>query len=187
MKVDPDHEERPEVSAEERAPRMLPLHMRQTDVAHNNNRSRLATEIELRCGNMRGAEPMITLEECVVSAGLTPDDLRLSATPSTKHRALLGSYLLNLKRGPQFVRDMMVSDLHSWLDLGAAQQAADLLIVLRQFLSAYPEAGVVRRSARRGRVSSLRLSSADSNKNAAMVPLRLVDAAAPTAFVECAR
>jgi hypothetical protein len=61
-------------------------------------------------------------------------------------RSLLASYLLNLKRGPESVRDMMVSDLRCWLDLGAVQQAADLLIVLRQYLSEYPEARLMRHS-----------------------------------------
>ena len=96
---------------------------------------------------------MITLEQCVASTGLAPGELCLGSTPSTKHRALLGSYLLNLKRGPEFVREMMVSDLRRWLDLGAVEQAADLLIVLRQFLTAHPEARFVRCSARGGRLS----------------------------------
>ena len=89
---------------------------------------------------------MITLEQCTASAGLAPNEIVLGSTPSAKHRSLLTSYLLNLKRGPEGVRDMMVSDLRGWLDLGAMQQAADSLIVLRQYLSDYPEARLMRHS-----------------------------------------
>src|ERR1700687_950674 len=79
-------------------------------------------------------------------AALAPHEIVLRSTPSAKHRSLLASYLLNLKRGPESVRDMMVSDLRCWLDLGAVQQAPDLLIVLRQYLSDCPEARLVRHS-----------------------------------------
>jgi hypothetical protein len=89
---------------------------------------------------------MITCAQCAVFAGLAANEIFLGPTPSAKHRSLLTSYLVNLKRGPEVVRDMIVSDLRCWLDLGAVQQAADLLIVLRQFLSDYPEARCVRHS-----------------------------------------
>lgn len=39
------------------------------------------------------------------------------------------------------MRDMIISDLHSFLDLGASQRVADLLIVLRLFFAEHPEAG----------------------------------------------
>ena len=130
---------------------------------------------------------MITLEQCIASTGLAPGELCLGTTPSTKHRGLLGSYLLNIKRGPEFVREMMVSDLRAWLDLGAVQQAADLLIVLRQFLSVYPEASFLRRAVRRGGVSPSRHFVAESNKSTATVSLHLVSVAPSTAVVESGR
>jgi len=34
---------------------------------------------------------------------------------------------------------MMVADMRMWRDLGMPEHAADLLIVLRQFISDYPE------------------------------------------------
>lgn len=89
---------------------------------------------------------MITLAQCVVFAGLSSKEMILGATPSARHNSLLSSYLLNLDRGPVAVRDMIVADLRSFLDLGARQRAADLLIVLRSFLYDYPQArGVARR------------------------------------------
>jgi hypothetical protein len=94
---------------------------------------------------------------------------------------------LNIKNGPEFVREMMVSDVRAWLDLGAVQQAADLLIVLRQFLSVYPEASFLGCAARRGGVFPSRQFAAESNKSAATVPLHLVGVAASTAAVESGR
>lgn len=64
------------------------------------------------------------------------DGSRLSA----RQQALLFSYLLNLWRGPEVVRQMMVHDFRSCVDLGASTRATDLLFVLQQFLSVYPEA-----------------------------------------------
>lgn len=49
---------------------------------------------------------MITLEQCTAFAVLAPNEIVLRSTPSAKHRSLLASYLLNLKRGPESVRDI---------------------------------------------------------------------------------
>lgn len=86
---------------------------------------------------------MITFAQCAAFAGLFSNEMILGATPSGRHYSLLASYLLNLGRGPVAVRDMIVSDLRSFLNLGATQRAADLLIVLRIFLSEYPQARCV--------------------------------------------
>jgi hypothetical protein len=83
---------------------------------------------------------MITVEQCAEFAGLASHEMVLGATPSAKHRALLSSYVLNLWRGPKTVRKMIVADIRLWLDLGMPAYAADFLVVLRQFLSDYPEA-----------------------------------------------
>lgn len=103
-------------------------------------------EIASRDRNPLGKNVMITLAQCTSFAALAPNEIVLGPTPSAKHHLLLTSYLLNLKRGQEVVRDMMVSDLRRWLDLGAVQRAADLLIVLRQFLFDYPEARFIRHS-----------------------------------------
>ena len=83
---------------------------------------------------------MITLVQCADFTGLATNEMILGATPSAQHRVLLSGYLLNLWRGPINVREMIVADIRLWLDLGRLNAAADLLIVLRQFLSDYPEA-----------------------------------------------
>jgi hypothetical protein len=77
---------------------------------------------------------MISLQQFAVVAGLFPTELVLGQSPSAKQGSLLKSYLMNLRLGPGAVREMMVTDLRSWLDLGASRQTADLLIVLRTFL-----------------------------------------------------
>lgn len=83
---------------------------------------------------------MITVSECATFAGLASNELVLGAIPSSRHHSLLSSYLLTLGRGPQAVRDMIIADMRRFLDLGVTTRAADLLIVLRMFLSDFPEA-----------------------------------------------
>jgi hypothetical protein len=89
---------------------------------------------------------MITVEQCAEFAGLAPHEMVLGATPSARHRVLLSSYVLNLWRGPKTVRKMIVADIRMWLDLGMPNYAADMVLVLRQFLSDYPEARLEHRS-----------------------------------------
>lgn len=84
---------------------------------------------------------MMSMTQCALLAGLAPNEIILGAEPSNKHRSLYSSYLLNLRRGAETVRRMIVSDIRCWLDLGSPENAADLLIVLRWFLSDHPEAG----------------------------------------------
>jgi hypothetical protein len=92
-----------------------------------------------------GVIPMITLKECAEFAGLSSDELVTGSVFSSKHRSLLSSYVLNLKRSPSAVRQMIVSDVLAAIDLGASKHAADLVLVLRMFLSKHPEARIVRR------------------------------------------
>ena len=92
---------------------------------------------------------MITLEQCAAFAGLASNETLLGATPSSLHHSLLSSYLLNLGKGPKFVRGLIVFDIRTYLDLGASKRAADLLLVLREFLSHHPEARLVRIAADR--------------------------------------
>lgn len=83
---------------------------------------------------------MITVTECATFAGLASNELVLGAIPCARHHCLLSSYLLNIGRGPRTVRDMIIADMRRFLDLGVSKRAADLLIVLRMFLSDFPEA-----------------------------------------------
>ena len=72
--------------------------------------------------------------------GLAPKEVILGATPSARHQSLLSFYLQDLEVGAETVRDIIVADIRVSLSLGAVRQAADLLVVLREFLSEYPEA-----------------------------------------------
>ncbi len=83
---------------------------------------------------------MITMEQCKVFSGLLSNEMVVGPAPSPKHRARLTGYLLNLKWGQATVREMIVADIRVALDLGALNRAADLLVVLRLFLSDHPEA-----------------------------------------------
>ena len=83
---------------------------------------------------------MISWTQCAVVAGLTSDEIILGVTPCAKHRSLLSSYLFSLDCGLVAVRDMIIADLRSFLELGALSRAADLLVVLRLFFSEHPEA-----------------------------------------------
>ncbi len=78
---------------------------------------------------------MIGLSRCARLAGLTPDEIFIGVEESDRHRRLLFSYLLNLHHGRRTVRNMIVVDLRGFVDLGAEARAADLLVVLRMFVS----------------------------------------------------
>ncbi len=78
---------------------------------------------------------MIGLTRCAGIAGLTSDEIFLGMREADRHRRLLFGYLANLHRGRRAVRNMIVADLRRFVDLGAEARAADLLVVLRLFLS----------------------------------------------------
>ncbi len=78
---------------------------------------------------------MIGLTRCARLAGLTSDEIFIGVEESDRHRKLLLTYLLNLHRGRRAVRNMILADLRGFVDLGAEARAADLLVVLRLFLS----------------------------------------------------
>jgi len=79
---------------------------------------------------------MITLRRCAKLAGFNLDELVIGVAPSARHQTLLQSYQLNSHRGRAGVRRMILSDLLGCFDIGAHHVAADLLVVLRLFLSA---------------------------------------------------
>ncbi len=83
---------------------------------------------------------MISLSQCAGCAGLDSSELLIGTVVSAKHHSLLESYALNLWRGAIVVRDLIRTDLRTFIDLGAQKKAADLLLVLRLFLSHFPEA-----------------------------------------------
>jgi len=83
---------------------------------------------------------LISLAQCAEFSGLGEDEMLLGVSPLAMHHSLYAGYLLHVRRGVEAVREAIVSDIRSSLELGASKQAADLFIVLRWFLSDYPEA-----------------------------------------------
>src|ERR1035441_1987792 len=83
---------------------------------------------------------MLSVSECADCVGLDPRELLLGPSPSAKHKTLLDSYLLNRWRGYVVVRERICADLRMAVDLGARERAADLLLVLRMFLTDRPTA-----------------------------------------------
>ncbi len=78
---------------------------------------------------------MISEAECARYAGIAPGELSLPVDVEPKHKSLLESYRLNLRRGEQAVYKMIVGDLWSFMELGARNRAADQLLVLQMFVS----------------------------------------------------
>jgi hypothetical protein len=89
-------------------------------------------------------DTVIKFKHCTMFADLAQSEMVLGATPHARHHCLLQSYVQNLWRGPETVREIIVGDIRAALDLGASRRAADLLIVLRLFLSDHPEARIAR-------------------------------------------
>ena len=87
---------------------------------------------------------MISLTQCMVLGGLGSNETIFGVAPCAKHHSLLLSYLSNLERA-RFRARYDYCRLRSYIDIGAMQQAADLLVVFRLFFSEYPEAVYVPR------------------------------------------
>jgi hypothetical protein len=81
---------------------------------------------------------MLSVTECAEYVGLNPNELILGPGPTAKHKNMLDCYLLNRWRGETFVAQMISNDLRAAVDLGASSRAADLLLVLRLFLTDCP-------------------------------------------------
>ena len=81
---------------------------------------------------------MVKVRQDAEFAGLVSGEIGSSEVLSPKHRSLLSSYRLNLRRGQKVVYDMIVADINASLDLGASKHATDLSVVLRAFISEFP-------------------------------------------------
>lgn len=79
---------------------------------------------------------MIAPAECYAHSG----EIYVGLTPSERRRQVLASYLLDVQHGAIAVREMIVCDLRSFLDLGAKNRAADLQVAPRLSLSDFPGA-----------------------------------------------
>ncbi len=83
---------------------------------------------------------MVSVQDSAKCFFITTSERGPGLSLTDAHRALLSSYLLNLWRGPEAVRKLIVADVRRWIELGAPEPAADALLVLRKFLSEFPEA-----------------------------------------------
>lgn len=85
---------------------------------------------------------MITSTRCTRLTELVSGEMMSAVSPSAQHYRLLASYLWIVeRRGSAAVRRLIISDLRSFLEIGAWTRAADALVVLRLFRAAYPEHG----------------------------------------------
>jgi hypothetical protein len=89
---------------------------------------------------------LINIGQCSSLSGLGSKEMVLGVTPSAVHQRLYESYIVNIERGWEAVRDMIVFDIRFSLDLGARKRAADLLIVLRRFLTEQSTTNIMRRT-----------------------------------------
>ncbi len=85
---------------------------------------------------------MRTLEETRSATGLLPEEIIVGAAETAALHATLKSYLSNLWRGSDVVRELIVADIRTALDLGVQDRAADLLLVLRLFLTNHSDAAL---------------------------------------------
>lgn len=85
---------------------------------------------------------MRTLEETRAATGLSSEEIIVGAAETEALRATLRSYLSNLWRGSEVVRELIVCDLRTALDLGVQDRAANLLLVLRLFLTNHADAAL---------------------------------------------
>ena len=85
---------------------------------------------------------MRTLEETRAATGLRSEEIIVGATETEALRATLSSYLSNLWRGSDVVRELIVADIRTALDLGVQDRAGDLLLVLRLFLTEHADAAL---------------------------------------------
>jgi hypothetical protein len=112
---------------------------------------------------------MITLSRSAKLVGFHLDELAGGVAPAPRHHALLKSYLFSLHRGRAAVLRMVIGDLRACLDIGADRCAADLVIVLRLFLSQRRE---ISRASRRQAVTGFERAVSNQRRAADARPPR---------------
>lgn len=95
------------------------------------------------------------LERCREIAGLAQHEVVIGVAPGEKHERLLAKYR-SARRSPTVARTRLVADLRAALSAGATEEAADLLIVLRQLLSLGEVTSSRRPAQRRSRITPAR-------------------------------
>lgn len=118
------------------------------------------------------ARQLVGLDVCAQISGLGAHEMLLGVSPCERHDRLFARYRMKAGDAQDALPARIVTDIRRALDLGALARAADLLVVLREFLAASgPDGGnrltpCVRRV--RGREASRRgvLSGADACREA---------------------
>lgn len=85
---------------------------------------------------------MITLEDCIAFCGLTEEEVL--ALAEHEHvpeiaAAAMAEYLVDLPRGGEKIRDMIIDDVRQAQASGDRAHVLTLLHVLHHFLKAHPE------------------------------------------------
>lgn len=86
---------------------------------------------------------MISREDCIALCGLDADEI--DAIAEHEHlgdvqAAALAQYLLHAAHGPEKIRSMIVDDIRTALNEDRPAHAAQLLAVLRHFMTEHPDA-----------------------------------------------
>jgi hypothetical protein len=71
---------------------------------------------------------------------MSPGSVWSSIGSENTRTGLMAGYLVNQKRGPAAVRNMIREDIRRFVDLAAKGYAADLTEVLKCFDTGFPEA-----------------------------------------------
>ena len=90
---------------------------------------------------------MITLEDCLAFCGLSEEEVLAIAEHEHIPEATaagLGQYLLCCPDGPAKIRDMIIDDIRAARHAAQFAEAHHLVLVLRHFLAAHPEARATR-------------------------------------------
>ena len=85
---------------------------------------------------------MISREDCIALCGLDCEEI--DAIAEHEHlgdvqAAALAQYLLHAAHGPEKIRSMIVDDIRTAVDQNRPAHAAQLLAVLRHFMTEHPD------------------------------------------------
>jgi hypothetical protein len=84
---------------------------------------------------MSSRGPIVSLKECACRSGVALNDMVIGLSPSERHFSLLQSYLFGRPDDGSTLQDRIIEDMRDARNLGASRRAADLLLVLRIFMS----------------------------------------------------
>jgi hypothetical protein len=85
---------------------------------------------------------VISVQDCAKFAELAEKEICLAPSVNARRRVLRSCSLLTRRRGLNAFRKLIVADIRRWTELGTPDRAADACVMLRQFLSGFPEARI---------------------------------------------